>query len=145
MSARINTGDKKFDGAVLKLIAKGTSIPQAATAMSVSSGAMADAYFRLEPIADPTLVISGSKAQVAKKIVAVRNSGIRWERIAHRANMTVKQVKAIYTDTTGVSADSTYTGRGRHYERTVTSVRASRPNTRKAGSRKATTKKAAAK
>lgn len=126
MAAKVNIDDR----AVLRHIKKGTTIPQAAKDLNVHPSTMADAYYRLEPVADPSLVISGNKGQVAAAIVRVRNSGVRWERIALRAGMTVKEAKAIYTAKAKVDADSTYTGRGRHYERKTTSVRASRPNTR---------------
>lgn len=153
MSARINTGDKKFDGQVIKLINSGLSIPKAAAKMNVHPSTMADAYYRLEPVADPSLVVTGTKAQVAKAIVRLRNSGLRWERIAHRTGMSVKAVRETFTATAKIDAGSTYTGRGRHYERvntnaSTTKSRATRgtrkatPNTAaKRGGRKATAKK----
>ena len=141
MATKVNINDKQ----VLKHITSGLSIPKAANAMGIHPSTMADAFYRLEPVADPSLVISGTKAQVAKKIVALRNAGIRWERLAARSGLSVKQVKAVFTETAKVEADSTYTGRGRHYERKATSVRgtrAARPNTRKntGNRRKATAK-----
>ena len=141
MSAKVNINDKQ----VLSHIRKGTTIPKAAEAMGVHPSTMADAFYRLEPVADPSLVISGTKSQVAKAIVRLRNSGIRWERLALRSGLSVKQVKAIFTETSGTDADSTYTGRGRHYERKATTVRgtrAARPNTR---GKKGSGRKAAAK
>ena len=109
--------------------------------MNVHPSTMADAYYRLEPVADPSLVVSGTKAQVAKAIVRLRNSGLRWERIAHRTGLTVKAVRDIYTATSGTDAGTTYTGRGRHYERSANGSTAKPRATR--GTRKATPNTAA--
>lgn len=122
MASKINIDDR----AVLRHIRKGTTIPKAAQDLGVHPSTMADAYYRLEPVADPSLVISGNKGQVASAIVRARNSGLRWERIALRAGKTVAEVKSIYTAKAKVDADSTYTGRGRHYERKTASVRPTR-------------------
>ena len=134
MATKININDT----AVKRHIKKGDSSAVAAAAMGIHPSTMADAYYRLEPVVDPTLVISGTPKQVAKQIVKLRNSGVRWERLAARSGLSYKAVKDVYTAESGVDADSTYTGKGRKYHLAkATPVRQTRPNTRKRQGKKA--------
>lgn len=113
MSAKFNT---KLDPKVVKMINDGVSIPKMAKALDVHPSTMADAVYRLEPVADTSLVITGVPVKVAKTIVALRNAGMRWERLAARSGKTVKDVRAIYSENSGTDAKLHYCGRGRHYE-----------------------------
>ena len=117
MKAKFNT---KLDPKVVKAILAGVSIPKAAKQFNVHPSTMADAYYRLEPIADPSLLISGTPKAVAKTIVTLRTAGMRWERLAARSGKSVKDVRAIYSEHATTPAEQHYCGRGRHYERRFT-------------------------
>jgi len=110
---KINASDAK----VVKCLKANLSIPKAASQLGMGVRELANDYYRLEPVLDPSLVITGTKAQVAKQIVAGHKAGLRWERLAHRSGLKVAEVKAIYETATGVSPDQAYCGKGRHYER----------------------------
>jgi hypothetical protein len=103
------------DKEVVALIKKGTSIPKAAAALKIQPSVMAGHFYRLEPVADPSLKIEGSPAKVADAIVKGRNSGLRWERLAARSGKTVSEVKAIFETKSGTKASESYAGKGRHF------------------------------
>lgn len=133
MKAKFNT---KLDPKVIAMINSGVSIPQAAKKLNVHPSTMADAYYRLEPVADPSLLITGSAKVVAKIIVTLRNAGMRWERLAARSGKSVKDVRAIYSEHSGTKAETHYCGRGRHYERRFTAPVATRTRKPKAAATK---------
>jgi len=142
------------DGTIVKLIKSGTSIPKAAAQCGTGTKEMALAYYRLEPVADTSLVITGTKAQVAKQIVAGRKAGLRWERLVARTGMKLVDVKSAYTASAGTDADLSYCGRGRHFELTRANspkrparkaVAAKKPAAKKGNTRKSTPKQTAAK
>ena len=62
---------KISDSVIVKQIKSGLSIPKAAVTNGVGTKETALAFYRLEPVADPSLKIEGTKAQVANAIVAV--------------------------------------------------------------------------
>jgi hypothetical protein len=105
-------GDKD----VVACIKKGMSIPAAAAQMKVTPSVMAGLYYRLEPVADPSLVIKGTPKGVAKQIVDGRSAGLRWERLAERSGKTVSEVKGIFEEASGVPASQSYSGRGRRFD-----------------------------
>lgn len=128
---------------VVALIKKGTSVPKAAAALKVAPSVMAGLYYRLEPVADPSLKIEGTPKAVAKQIVDGRNAGLRWERLACRSNKTVSEVKSIFEETTGKKAIESYTGRGRHFDANGSSKKAAAPAKKPAAKAPATKKQPA--
>jgi len=105
-------GDKD----VVACIKKGMTIPAAAAQLKVTPSVMAGLYYRLEPVADPSLVIKGTPKGVAKQIVDGRSAGLRWERLAERSGKTVSEVKGIFEEASGVPASQSYSGRGRRFD-----------------------------
>lgn len=108
------------DSDIIPQIKKGVSFRDAAAKAKVSVAEMERNYYRLEPVADPKLKITGTPKQVAKQIVDGRHGsgdepGLRWERLAARSGKTVSEVKKIYEDATGKSHLESYTGRGRNF------------------------------
>lgn len=146
------TSPKINDAKIVKLIQKGTSIPKASIELGTTTKVMAAAYYRLEPVADPSLVITGTKVQVNKAIVAGRKLGLRWERLSARTGLKVSEVKDRYEQATGTTWNLNYCGKGRHYEkptatpkpkatRKATPKPKATPKTRKPATRKPATAK----
>ena len=90
----------------------GNTLEEAAEELEVAASSIASAYYLAEVNNDPDLAIEGTERQVAKGIVAQRDSGVRWERLMARAGLSKARVKAIYEEETGIPANETWTGRG---------------------------------
>ena len=121
--------------AVVKLIKEGVSIPQAAQQLKVSSSIMAGLYYKLEPVANPKLKFSGT----AKQIVAAREEGLRWERIAARTGKSVSEVQALFEEASGQKYNKSYAGRGRRFDGSAPAAKKAASN---GAGKKATTKAA---
>lgn len=75
--------------------------------MPVNSATAGEIY-KAEPLADPSLKLSG--AALAKEL---KSGSLRWERIAARSGKSVSELKKQYKELTGSDANTRYTGRGR--------------------------------
>ena len=98
--------------AVVKLIKEGVSIPKAAQQLKVSSSVMAGLFYKLEPVADPSLKFSGT----AKQIASARENGLRWERISARTGKSVSDCQKLFEEATGKKYNQSYSGRGRRFD-----------------------------
>lgn len=87
----------------------GESIPFYAGKLNMPvNSATANAIYLAEPVADPSLKLSG-----AKLTAELKSGSLRWERIAARSGKSVSELKAEYKKATGKDASTRYTGRGR--------------------------------
>lgn len=111
----------KLDKAVVAILKKDMKPGERVDAMvdaGVPRGQVSAYLYRLEHVADPSLVIAtnGGDKAVNKRIVAARHEDkLRWERIAARSGLSVREVKDRYKDATGTDADKSYVGRGRNF------------------------------
>lgn len=137
MAPSTKTAKDVTDKAVQAYIKRGLSIPAAAADAKVNPSVMAGLYYKNEHIVDPSLAITGTAKQKAKGIVAQRNSGVRWERLAERAGMTLAEVKEAFKSETGTDPDKSYAGRGRRFDGSAPAPRATTGNGR--GGKKAGT------
>lgn len=78
---------------------------EAVAASGIAPNKIGPALWEAEPIADPSLKMKPNKGEIVK----ARKNGIRWERIARRAGISVAQAQEIG----GTEAMSFGTGRGR--------------------------------
>lgn len=111
----------KLDKAVVAILKKDMKPGERVDAMvdaGVPRGQVSAYLYRLEHVADPSLVIptNGGDKAVNKRIVAARHDDkLRWERIAARSGLSVREVKERYEAATGTKADESYVGRGRNF------------------------------
>jgi hypothetical protein len=96
-----------------KLQKQGHTLESAAEELGVSASSLSKPFYKAEVNNDPDLDISGTPKQVAKKIVALRDEGVRWARLSVYSDKSIAEVKRIYSEETGIDADETWTGRGR--------------------------------
>lgn len=79
----------------------------------VPMGMVGKLIWASEPVVWPQLKVANTDAAVAN---ARDKQGLRWERIAARAGITVSQAKEMYQRKTGNDPNKTYTGRGRRFD-----------------------------
>lgn len=116
------------DKQVQAFIKRGLSIPAAAAEAKVSSSVMAGLFYKNEHVVDTSLAITGTPKQKAKAIVAQRGEGVRWERLAERAGMTLAEVKEAFKAETGTDPEKSYAGRGRRFDGSKAAPRAAAAN-----------------
>src|SRR5438105_11044609 len=90
----------------------GNSERHYANVSGIAMGQIGKALYAAEVVADPSLKIPAT----GKAIVAARNKGVRWPRIAARTGLGVAKVKEMYEAESGSSAAESWTGRGRRFD-----------------------------
>jgi hypothetical protein len=102
----------------IKALGEGYSEAALAKKLGCTPSQLGGRHFKLEVEALPSLkiVVGGNENAASKRIVSTRNSGVRWERIAGRAGISVAEAKRLYK-ITGGDPDKSYTGRGRPPEK----------------------------
>jgi hypothetical protein len=92
-----NIDQKRVD----KLQAQGLTVAGIARELGVTVGQVADAVYEAEVNNDPDLEVNGTPKAMGKQIIALRENGVRWERIRIYADRPIPELKELMKDAGG--------------------------------------------
>jgi len=108
------------------------------TGMKVGRNTAIQLMYYAEPVADPSLKFKATPGNVKK---ARDGQGLRWERIAARADISANAARALYEEAGGDLTES-YTGRGKRPSNAPAETKAKAPAKKGAAAKKPAAKKA---
>jgi len=133
------------DAQVIKAIKSGSNPGAFAKEHGITGGVAAAMFYRLEPVADPSLSVKTTAKTLGKAVTKMRGEGLRWERIAARTGNTTKEVQDAWEAANGgASFKTSYSGKGARFEghpkvpKSQAAVPAKKPAGKTAASAKAT-------
>jgi len=108
-----------------------------ASQLKVGTSTAVQLMYYAEPIADPKLKIKATGAAVK---AARDRQGLRWERIAARADISVNRARELYEEAGG-DIDSSYTGRGKRPGGAPAEAKSKATGAKRGAAKKSTAKK----